>query len=87
MNIERFLAAQQGTYAEALAEVKAGRKTSHWIWWIFPQLRGLGISETSHYYGISGLEHAGCHEGPFVYDVVLRSDKGGPVHAGFADTF
>lgn len=58
MNIERFLAAQQGTYAEALAEVKAGRKTSHWIWWIFPQLRGLGISETSHYYGISGLEEA-----------------------------
>ena len=43
MNIERFLAAQQGTYAEALAEVKAGRKTSHWIWWIFPQHRIITV--------------------------------------------
>lgn len=58
MNVERFLIAQQGTYDIALAEVKAGRKTSHWIWWIFPQLKGLGMSSTSHYYGISGLEEA-----------------------------
>lgn len=58
MNIERFLAAQRDTYADALAEVRAGRKTSHWIWWIFPQLVGLGMSSTSRYYGISGWEEA-----------------------------
>lgn len=58
MQIDRFLTAQQNTYAEALAEVKAGRKTNHWIWWIFPQLRGLGISETSDYYGIADLKEA-----------------------------
>lgn len=58
MNLDRFLTAQQDTYETALAEIKAGRKTGHWIWWIFPQLVGLGMSETSHYYGITGPEEA-----------------------------
>lgn len=53
MSIDRFVDAQAQTYAQALAELKAGRKTGHWIWWIFPQLRGLGWSERSTYYGLA----------------------------------
>jgi uncharacterized protein (DUF1810 family) len=41
MSLDRFIQAQEKTYAGALAELKAGKKTGHWIWWIFPQLRGL----------------------------------------------
>ena len=50
--LSRFLKAQEKTYADALAELKAGRKRGHWIWWVFPQMRGLGTSEYSVYYGI-----------------------------------
>lgn len=46
------------TYQTALAEVKAGKKVTHWIWFIFPQMVGLGKSETSRYYGIRGSEEA-----------------------------
>jgi uncharacterized protein (DUF1810 family) len=53
MSLERFVQAQEKTYAGALAELKAGRKTGHWIWWIFPQLRGLGSSHNSTYYGLA----------------------------------
>jgi len=53
MSLDRFIKAQEKTYAGALAELKAGRKTGHWIWWIFPQLRGLGTSHNSTYYGIT----------------------------------
>lgn len=58
MDLEKFLAAQEDTYTQALKEVKEGRKASHWIWWIFPQMKGLGLSYNSNYYGISGLEEA-----------------------------
>jgi uncharacterized protein (DUF1810 family) len=57
-NLQRFLDAQQSDYAQALAEVKAGRKRSHWMWYIFPQVQGLGFSETSRYYGIKDLAEA-----------------------------
>ena len=50
--LERFLKAQDKTYAGVSAELKAGRKRGHWIWWIFPQMRGLGTSEYSVFYGI-----------------------------------
>ena len=50
--LKRFLKAQKKTYADALAELKAGRKTGHWIWWVFPQMRGLGTTEYSVFYGI-----------------------------------
>ncbi len=53
MSLDRFVQAQEKTYAGALAELKAGKKTGHWIWWIFPQLRGLGKSEYSIFYGIA----------------------------------
>ncbi len=58
MSLERFLQAQEGDYAAALAEIRAGRKRSHWIWYIFPQLKGLGRSMTAEYYGIRDLAEA-----------------------------
>ena len=57
-HLERFLTAQEHHYATALAEIRRGRKDSHWIWYVFPQLKGLGKSDYSQYYGISGLEEA-----------------------------
>jgi uncharacterized protein (DUF1810 family) len=55
MSLERFVQAQEkgGSYDSALAELRAGRKTGHWIWWIFPQLRGLGLSHNSTFYGLA----------------------------------
>ena len=57
-NLQRFLDAQATDYTQALAEVKAGRKRSHWMWYIFPQVQGLGFSETSRFYGIKDLTEA-----------------------------
>ena len=58
-SLERFLTAQSGgVYEQSLAELAAGRKRGHWIWFIFPQLRGLGSSENSRRYGISGIDEA-----------------------------
>lgn len=58
--IDRFIEAQDkyNTYQTALEEVKAGRKKTHWIWYIFPQMRGLGTSEMSKFYGINGRDEA-----------------------------
>ena len=55
MSLDRFLQAQEqgGSYDRALAELKAGRKTGHWIWWVFPQLKGLGTSHNSTFYGLA----------------------------------
>ncbi|MBZ9648106.1 DUF1810 domain-containing protein [Sphingobium sp. 3R8] len=57
-NLSRFLAAQQSTYAAALAELRQGRKTSHWMWFIFPQMAGLGRSSTAQHYAIASLDEA-----------------------------
>ena len=59
-NLNRFLHAQDdfGTYDQALQEMKAGRKTTHWMWFIFPQLKGMGRSYNSIYYGIESLQEA-----------------------------
>ena len=57
-DLSRFHQAQAETYETALAELTAGAKVSHWMWFIFPQLRGLGRSATAQYYGISGLDEA-----------------------------
>ena len=56
--LERFVIAQAATYDDALAELRGGRKVGHWIWWILPQLRGLGTSETSWRFGLAGIEEA-----------------------------
>ena len=57
-NLDRFLKAQEDSYDTALDELKAGRKRSHWIWFVFPQLAGLGQSPTSQFYGITSLDEA-----------------------------
>jgi uncharacterized protein (DUF1810 family) len=57
--LSRFIEAQRnGVYEQALAEIRNGRKLSHWMWFIFPQMEGLGFSETACYYGIRGLGEA-----------------------------
>lgn len=57
-SLDRFIAAQEKMYPIALKELKSGKKRSHWMWYIFPQLRGLGMSSMAHTYGISGLDEA-----------------------------
>jgi uncharacterized protein (DUF1810 family) len=57
-SLKRFLDAQEHDYSVALAEIKAGRKRSHWMWYIFPQIQGLGFSETSRYYAIKDVAEA-----------------------------
>ena len=57
-NLERFKREQAYDYETALREIRGGRKTSHWIWYIFPQMKGLGTSGMSDYYGISDIEEA-----------------------------
>ena len=57
-DLQRFVDAQDGVYPTALAELRAGRKRSHWIWFVFPQLQGLGRSPTAIRYGITSLAEA-----------------------------
>ena len=57
-DLEPFVAAQAPVFTTALNELKAGQKHSHWMWFIFPQLRGLGHSSTAQFYGISSLDEA-----------------------------
>ena len=54
--LERFVKAQAGVHERALAELRAGRKQSHWMWFVFPQLAGLGFSSMAQRYAISGLD-------------------------------
>lgn len=58
MSLQRFLDAQQKDYEIALSEIKNGRKRSHWMWYIFPQIHDLGFSETSKLYSIKSLDDA-----------------------------
>lgn len=57
-DLDRFLKAQEETYDTALDELRAGRKQSHWIWFVFPQIAGLGRSPTAQHYAIKSLEEA-----------------------------
>lgn len=57
-DIERFIIAQERDYDKAFKEIKSGLKQSHWMWYIFPQLKSLGHSQTAKYYGITNLEEA-----------------------------
>ena len=58
MTLERFIKAQETSYDIALSEMRAGRKRSHWMWYIFPQIKGLGFSSTAQYYAIQNKEEA-----------------------------
>ena len=57
-DLDRFVTAQERRYAFALQEIRDGRKQGHWMWYIFPQMKGLGYSEKSQYYGIESAEEA-----------------------------
>jgi uncharacterized protein (DUF1810 family) len=57
-DLTRFVAAQAGVYDQALAELRAGRKRSHWMWFVFPQIAGLGSSPTAQRYAIGSLDEA-----------------------------
>jgi uncharacterized protein (DUF1810 family) len=57
-HLSRFVQAQQGSYEQALSEIKNGRKRSHWMWYVFPQLDGLAFSSTSKFYAIKNLDEA-----------------------------
>lgn len=57
-SLKRFIKAQENDYETALQEIKNGHKQSHWIWYIFPQIQGLGFSSMSQYYGIKDEEEA-----------------------------
>jgi uncharacterized protein (DUF1810 family) len=57
-DLERFVTAQQPLYAQVCAELAAGHKSTHWMWWVFPQLRGLGSSPTAQHFGIGSLAEA-----------------------------
>lgn len=67
-DFSKFLDAQADDYDTALNEIKAGRKTSHWIWYIFPQLAALGRSSTAKFYGIANLDEARA----YLADEILR---------------
>lgn len=67
-NLDRFKIAQEKDYETALNEIKNGRKQTHWIWYIFPQVAGLGMSSTSQYYGIRDLSEAR----EYLADSILR---------------
>ena len=62
-DLDRFLKAQERDYDTALSEIRSGRKRSHWIWYIFPQVKGMGFSSTSEFYGIDGLDEAKAYLG------------------------
>ncbi|BFM45096.1 DUF1810 domain-containing protein [Flavobacterium johnsoniae] len=56
--IERFIRAQQDAYPRALEEIRSGRKQSHWMWFVFPQIRGLGFTDYNVYFGLKDLDEA-----------------------------
>jgi uncharacterized protein (DUF1810 family) len=61
-NLHRFIDAQKRDYRSALAEIEAGQKVSHWMWYIFPQYDGLGVSATSRHYAIKSSEEAAAYQ-------------------------
>jgi uncharacterized protein (DUF1810 family) len=71
-DLNRFASAQEGVYDRALAEVRSGLKRSHWMWYIFPQIDGLGFSSTARHYAIKSLEEARQYLGHAVLGARLR---------------
>jgi uncharacterized protein (DUF1810 family) len=57
-DLDRFVVAQAPVFETAIAELRAGRKRSHWMWFVFPQLKGLGLSSTAQHFGIASLDEA-----------------------------
>ena len=72
--LSRFVAAQDRVFATVLAELRAGRKQTHWMWFIFPQLRALGRSPTANFYGIGSIEEARAYlRHPVLADRLARA--------------
>ena len=71
-DLSRFIEAQRDTYQQALSELRAGRKQSHWMWFIFPQLAGLGQSSASRYYALKNIEEARAYLADPVLGARLR---------------
>ncbi|MDO5649098.1 MAG: DUF1810 domain-containing protein [Gallicola sp.] len=72
----RFLQAQKGSYSKALEEIKRGKKETHWIWYIFPQLKDLGQSRTAKFYGIENRKEAEDYLGdPVLKDRLIEISK------------
>ena len=71
-NLQRFIEAQEQTYEKALQEIRRGCKWGHWIWYIFPQMRGLGQSSLSDYYGIANIDEATAYLGHPILGERLR---------------
>ena len=72
-DLDRFIKAQEQAYEQALSEIRSGHKRSHWIWYIFPQIKGLGFSFASEYYGIDGLGEARAYmENPILRKRLLE---------------
>jgi len=72
-DLERFVAAQRNTYDDALAELRDGYKHTHWMWFVFPQLRGLGRSELSRKYGLASVAEAAAYAAHPVLGPRLRA--------------
>ena len=75
-DLERFVTAQEDVYAGVLGELRSGRKTGHWIWFIFPQVAGLGLSSISQYYAIGSLDEARAYLAHPVLGARLRECAG-----------
>ena len=94
-DLERFVKAQEYDYSAALAEIRAGHKRSHWIWYIFPQLEGLGRSHMAKFYGIEDIDEARAYLAHPVLGarlkeicealMQLKSSDPGEVMGGFPD--
>ena len=75
-NLQRFVDAQTGVYEGACAELRRGRKTGHWMWFIFPQLKGLGFSSMAEYYGIASLAEARAYmEDPLLGERLIECSR------------
>ena len=84
-DLARFLPPQERDFATALAELRAGRKTTHWIWYVFPQLAALGRSSTAKFYGIASLEEARAYLAHPVLGPRLIEATEAALHSGTAD--
>lgn len=80
--LDRFVAAQDRHWQTILAELRAGRKRSHWMWYVFPQLRGLGRSPTAEHYGLDGIAEARAYLAHPVLGARLRDCAGLLLAAG-----
>jgi uncharacterized protein (DUF1810 family) len=74
--LDRFLIAQEGLHDQVLAELRNGHKSSHWMWFVFPQIAGLARSETSRYFAISSLDEARAYLAHPVLGLRLRECAG-----------